>query len=178
MPATTTRLPTQAVFRLATASLFAAAAIGATLDARAAEPRGDVSSPQRIAVTPNPALDRSGKARTGQASYYADFFAGRKMANGERFRLDSNNAASRTLPFGTLARVTNLENGRSAVVVIKDRGPYVEGRIVDVSPGTAKQLDMLDDGVVAVEAQPLALPPASDEAKRAIAVGDAGAAER
>lgn len=76
-----------------------------------------------------------------------------------------NNAASRTLPLGTTARVTNLDNGRSALVVIKDRGPYTSGRIVDVSPSTAEQLDMVEDGVVPVAVEPIALPPNSSQAR-------------
>jgi rare lipoprotein A len=97
------------------------------------------------------AADEAPKRQTGLASYYADFFAGRTMANGEPMRPESNNAASRTLPLGTTAIVTNLENGRSAEVEITDRGPYVDGRIIDVSPGTARELGMLEDGVVRVE---------------------------
>jgi rare lipoprotein A len=100
--------------------------------------------------------------QTGKASYYAKFFAGRKMANGEPMRPESNNAASRTLPLGTTAIVTNLENGRSAEVEIKDRGPYVNGRIIDVSPGTARELGMLEDGVVRVEVVPLSIPSRRD----------------
>lgn len=102
----------------------------------------------------------------GKASYYADFFEGRRMANGERYDPDSNVAASRTLPLGTTARVTNLENGRSAVVVIKDRGPYVDGRIVDLTPRTAERLDMVEAGVVPVEVQPLHVPAAGRDARR------------
>jgi rare lipoprotein A len=98
--------------------------------------------------------------QTGKASYYAKFFAGRKMANGEPMRPESNNAASRTLPLGTTAIVTNLENGRSAEV--EDRGPYVNGRIIDVSPGTARELGMLEDGVVRVEVVPLSIPSRRD----------------
>jgi rare lipoprotein A len=96
----------------------------------------------------------------GKASYYAQRFAGRKMANGEPMRPQSNNAASRTLPLGTHALVTNLENGRTAEVVIKDRGPYVNGRIIDVSPGTAQVLGMVDDGIVTVKVVPLYVPEA------------------
>jgi rare lipoprotein A len=80
------------------------------------------------------------------------------MANGEPMRPHSNNAASRSLPLGTTARVTNLENGRSAVVEIKDRGPYVKGRIVDLSPSTARALGMLRQGVAPVEVVPLTVP--------------------
>jgi rare lipoprotein A len=103
-------------------------------------------------------LDHSGQPQVGTASYYANFFAGRKMANGEPMRPHSNNAASRSLPLGTTARVTNLENGRSAVVEIKDRGPYVKGRIVDLSPSTARALGMLRQGVAPVEVVPLTVP--------------------
>ena len=110
-----------------------------------------------LAIATNP-LDHSGQAQVGRASYYANFFAGRKMANGEPMITESNNAASRTLPLGTTARVTNLENGRSAVVEIKDRGPYVEGRIIDVSPGTARALGMLQQGLAKVEVVPLMVP--------------------
>jgi rare lipoprotein A len=110
------------------------------------------------ATSPWPAdadADATPERQIGQASYYADRFAGRTMANGEPMRPQSNNAASRTLPLGTRALVRNLENGRSAHVVIKDRGPYVKGRIIDVSPRTAELLGMVDDGVVRVEVVPL-----------------------
>jgi rare lipoprotein A len=113
-----------------------------------------------LALCSAAAADRSGRPQVGEASYYASRFAGRTMANGEPMRPHSNNAASRTLPLGTRALVTNLENGRSAVVEIKDRGPYVKGRIIDLSPATAERLGMLDDGVVKVEVLPLFVPPA------------------
>jgi rare lipoprotein A len=112
-----------------------------------------------LALCSASAADRTGRPQVGKASYYAPYFAGRTMANGEPMQPRSNNAASRTLPLGTKALVTNLENGRSAVVEIKDRGPYVKGRIIDLSPATAARLGMLDDGVVPVEVLPLQLPP-------------------
>jgi len=105
-----------------------------------------------------PKLDLSGKARKGKASYYAKKFHGRKMADGTRMDPNANIAASRTLPLGTKARVTNLENGRSEVVEIRDRGPYIDGRIVDVTPKVAEKLGMKEDGVVAVEVKPIELP--------------------
>ncbi len=83
--------------------------------------------------------DFTAHKRLGKASFYAPKFAGRKMANGNRMDPHSNNAASKTLPLGTTAKVTNLETGKSAVVIIQDRGPYVPGRIVDLSPATAKR---------------------------------------
>jgi rare lipoprotein A len=72
---------------------------------------------------------------------------------------DSNMAAHRTLPFGTRARVTNLENGRSATVRVEDRGPFVGGRIIDVSPRTAERLGMREAGTAEVRVTPVAPPP-------------------
>ena len=91
----------------------------------------------------------------GLASYYSPRLAGRTMADGTPLRLDSDSAASRTLPLGTVARVHNLANGRSALVTIRDRGPFVKGRIIDVSPATARHLGMLQRGVVKVAVTPL-----------------------
>lgn len=105
-----------------------------------------------------PALDHSGKARRGKASYYARKFHGRKMADGTRMDANANVAASKTLPLGTTAKVTNLENGKSATVEIRDRGPYVDGRIVDVSPKVADKLDMKEDGVTNVVVKPITVP--------------------
>jgi rare lipoprotein A len=110
------------------------------------------------AKPPQRKLDRSGKAKKGKASYYARRFAGRTMANGEPMNPQSNAAASRTLPLGTKALVTNLENGRSAEVEIKDRGPYVAGRTVDLTPKTADELGMKERGVVPVEVAPIEVP--------------------
>jgi rare lipoprotein A len=104
-------------------------------------------------------LDRSGQKRTGKASFYADHYAGRTMADGTPMQLSSNNAASITLPLGTTARVTNLETGRSAMVTIRDRGPYVRGRIVDLSPATARKIGLeRRQGLAKVEVAPLSVP--------------------
>lgn len=102
--------------------------------------------------------DTSGKTHTGKASFYSHRLAGRKMANGARMNPNSNNAASKTLPLGTRARVTNLNNGKSAVVVIKDHGPHVKGRVIDLSPATAKLLGASKHGVVPVQVTPLKPP--------------------
>jgi rare lipoprotein A len=86
-------------------------------------------------------------------------FAGRKMADGTRMRPASDNAASRTLPLGTTAKVTNLETGKTAVVTIHDRGPYVDGRIVDLSPATARDIGLdRRTGVTRVEVAPIVIP--------------------
>jgi rare lipoprotein A len=108
-----------------------------------------------------PDLDRSGRTRIGKASFYAKKLAGKKMADGSRMHPQSDSAASKTLPLGTTARVTNLDNGRTAIVTIRDRGPYVRGRIVDLTPATAESIGMdRKDGVARVEVTPIAVPPA------------------
>ena len=88
---------------------------------------------------------------TVKASFYAGQFIGRKTANGETFRKRKLTAASKTLPFGTHVKVRNLKNGRTVTVRINDRGPYISGRIIDLSWKAAKRLDMLEDGVVPVQ---------------------------
>jgi rare lipoprotein A len=110
----------------------------------------------------NPKLDFSGHKRVGKASFYAKKFAGRKMADGSRMNPHDDNAASKTLPLGTTAKVTNVETGQSAVVTIQDRGPYAKGRIVDLSPSTAQKIGISrQEGVAQVEVAPLALPRAA-----------------
>ncbi|KRB79170.1 septal ring lytic transglycosylase RlpA family protein [Noviherbaspirillum sp. Root189] len=103
-------------------------------------------------------LDHSGEPRKGKASFYADYFAGRKMADGTPMDPNSNVAASRTLPLGTKAEVTNLDNGKKEVVEIRDRGPYIDGRIVDLSPKVAKKLDMDEKGIAPVVVTPIEVP--------------------
>ncbi len=94
---------------------------------------------------------QSGYTFRGKASYYADKFHGRSTASGEVFDQNKLTAAHRSLPFGTKLKVKNLKNNRSIVVIINDRGPFVEGRIIDLSYEAARQLDMLQDGVTDVE---------------------------
>lgn len=107
------------------------------------------------------------KPQRGKASIYAHRFAHRKMADGRRMDPQQDNAASRTLPLGTRARVTNLETGKSAVVTIEDRGPYVRGRIVDLSPATANEIGLdRKQGIAPVEVKPLEVPDAPISAQR------------
>ena len=87
----------------------------------------------------------------GQASWYGPGFAGRTTASGVPFRPWKRTAAHKELPFGTVVRVTRIDNGRSVRVVINDRGPYVDDRIIDLSRRAARRLNMLDVGVSAVE---------------------------
>jgi rare lipoprotein A len=113
-----------------------------------------------------PPLDRSGDKQVGKASFYAARYAGKTMADGTPMQLHSNNAASTTLPLGTTAKVTNLETGRSAVVRIRDRGPYVKGRIVDLSPSTARKIGISrKQGLAKVEVAPLTIPLADGTVK-------------
>ncbi len=77
------------------------------------------------------------------------------MANGDRFDPESNAAAHKTLPLGTVADVTNRETGETRRVVIEDRGPYVQGRVIDVSPRIAEELGMRDNGVAPVKVKPV-----------------------
>lgn len=88
---------------------------------------------------------------TGKASYYADKFQGRQTANGETFKQSKKTAAHRTLPFGTVVKVKNLANGKTVKVRINDRGPFVTGRMIDLSKKAAKKIDMVDAGVANVE---------------------------
>lgn len=115
-------------------------------------------APRHAAAHHAPLASRqsAGKKHIGKASYYSRRLAGKKMADGTRFDPASNAAASKTLPLGTKARVRNLETGKSAVVEIRDRGPHVKGRILDVTPRTAADLGMKEDGVALVEIEPLA----------------------
>ena len=83
---------------------------------------------------------------TGVASYYGRRFHGRLTANGERFNMNAMTAAHKTLPFGTKVRVTNSSNGRSVVVRINDRGPFIRGRTIDLSRGAATRIGMIARG--------------------------------
>jgi len=145
------------------ASGFAAAVAGPVAAAASERAQGDSASGSKAPVA---SPDRSGRKRIGTASVYARRFAGRKMADGTRMDPHADNAASKTLPLGTEAKVTNLENGRSATVTIQDRGPYVKGRIVDLSPATADKIGITpQDGVAKVAVEPIALPPRGEGAR-------------
>src|SRR5690606_30787888 len=82
-------------------------------------------------------------SQSGKASYYAAKYNGRRTASGEKFRNSKLTAAHKSLPFGTKVKVTNLRNGKSVKVRINDRGPFVPGRIIDLSKKAARRIDML-----------------------------------
>ena len=84
----------------------------------------------------------------------AAFYGGGRTANGETAGPSGFTAAHRTLPFGTMVRVTNVRNGRTVLVRINDRGPYGRGRIIDVSRAAARELDMIDVGTTMVSLTP------------------------
>jgi rare lipoprotein A len=129
--------------------------------------------PPGAGMAPNTRPDFSGCKRTGIASFYADEFTGREMADGTRMDPNANNAASRTLPLGTTAKVTNLETGQSAVVTIRDRGPYVKGRIIDLSPATAREIGLdRRDGIATVVVAPIEVPLPDGGVKQGAAAGD------
>lgn len=94
----------------------------------------------RPAELPSTSMLDDAAARVGLASVYSRKLVGRRMANGAPMRLDRPYAASPTLPLGTAAIVTNLDNGQRTVVQITDRGPFVRGRIIDLTPHSARQL--------------------------------------
>ena len=93
--------------------------------------------------------------QVGRASFYGEGFHGRETASGEVFDQEAMTAAHRTLAFGTRLRVTNLANGASVVVTVNDRGPYVRGRMIDLSLGAARTLGFVEDGTTRVRVKPL-----------------------
>lgn len=97
-----------------------------------------------------PLKSAAGYDEVGMASWYGSDFHGRKTANGQRYDMYGISAAHKTLPLGTRVRVTNLENRRSVVLVINDRGPFVRGRILDLSFGAAQRLGTVRKGVAKV----------------------------
>ncbi|MBR0647391.1 septal ring lytic transglycosylase RlpA family protein, partial [Plastoroseomonas hellenica] len=143
-------------------------ALGATLQAGCTAPGAEVPPTREPASAVAP---EAGPAQHGLASYYAARFRNRRTASGAPFDPASDTAAHRSLPLGSLARVTNLANGRSATVTIRDRGPHTPGRILDVSPRIADELSMRQAGVARVAVEPLQMP------GRSLLVPTAAAAE-
>lgn len=110
-----------------------------------ANPASSTSTSSRIQASGGGNLVAEGKA-----SYYARNFHGKRTASGEFFNLNHYTAAHRTLAFGTSVRVINLANGKDVVVRINDRGPFMKGRIIDVSPAAAKEIGLLSTGTANV----------------------------
>jgi rare lipoprotein A len=120
------------------ASLIGAVAAAAVL----------LAVPAPYTQVPSPAEEAPMWAQDGHVSWYGPGFHGRRTANGETFDTNDLTMAHRSLAFGSRVRVTNLDNGRSIVVRVNDRGPYVRGRIGDLSHAAASRLGFVEDGVV------------------------------
>ncbi len=101
---------------------------------------------------------QSNETFIGLASYYGEEFNGNKTANGETYDMNGLTGAHRSLPFGTICKVTNLENQRSVIIRINDRGPFVPNRILDLSRGAAAKLHGLSAGVLKVKIEILSYP--------------------
>lgn len=99
-----------------------------------------------------------GHSETGIASWYGEPFQGRKTASGEVYDMNQLTAAHRTLPFGTWVEVTNLVNAKRVEVRITDRGPFIDGRIIDLSKAAAKQIDLITAGIVRVRLKVIRAP--------------------
>jgi rare lipoprotein A len=135
-------------------------------------PQQEASTSQVVAS--RPAIDYSGRKQRGRAAVYARELAGRRMADGGRFDLDSSFVASSSLPLGTTARVTNPRNGRMAMVRVRDRRSDADGRILTVSPKVAGLLGMRADSVASVVVAPLAVPQADGSVRLGMGTGLAG----
>ena len=123
----------------------------------------DRSADERQEEEPEPKEKRAHFVQTGRASWYGEGLKGRKTASGERFDPEDLTAAHRTLPFGTVVRVTNLRNNRSVSVRITNRGPFIRGRIIDLSPAAARELRILKSGVARVRIEAPRHPPDANE---------------
>ena len=113
-------------------------------------------------------IDRSGQRQHGKASYYSHRFAHKKTASGLPLDPNKKTAASKTLPLGTKAEVTNLENGKKTEVIVNDRGPYVKDRVIDVTPKAAEELGMKEEGTAPVVVKPIAIPPPAADPKEEV----------
>lgn len=117
---------------------------------QASAPAAPVTAAPLTAATPPAAAPASPDASEGKVAYYGRKFQGRKTANGERFDASALTMAHKTLPFGTMVRVTHLKNKRSVVVRVNDRGPSTADRIGDLSLAAASRLHMVRAGVAEV----------------------------
>ena len=111
-------------------------------------PEKEAAKPETLPVEAKPT-----KVLHGKASYYYGRWIGRKTANGEIYDETALTAAHRTLPFGTVLRVTNLRNGLSVIVRVNDRGPFHPNRVIDLSKNAAEEIDLIQYGVTDIEAE-------------------------
>jgi rare lipoprotein A len=127
---------------------------------------GCARGPARVVSPEPPPVPGIPEVETGIASFYASRFDGRRTASGERHDADALTAAHPRLAFGTRVRVTNLENRRSVVVRINDRGPFARGRIIDLSQRAARTLGFLRAGLAQVAVEVIDRPPRDTAARR------------
>lgn len=111
--------------------------------------KGDVKLGQTLSDSATADVMRTDRD-TGTASFYAEAFHGKKTSNGEKYDMHDRTCAHRWLPYNTQVRVTNLANGRSVIVRVNDRGPWKHTRLIDLSKGAAKELDMIRSGTARV----------------------------
>jgi rare lipoprotein A len=124
---------------------------------------GSGSAPAKGGTSPSTASSGSVRPSSGKilltlegvASYYAHDFHGKLTSNGETFDMNDLTAAHRTFPFGTKIRVTNLNNQKTVIVRVNDRGPFVDGRIIDLSMGAAKAIGSVETGTTRVRLEVL-----------------------
>jgi peptidoglycan lytic transglycosylase len=137
---------------LRTALALAAQGRGIDMHPRQAAPAGyslaSVEPAAKVETVLPPRRASSRRGADGIASYYG---SGSRTASGEKFNTRAYTAAHRTLPFGTRVRVTNVSNGQSVMVRINDRGPFIKGRVIDVSPAAAEELGMVGRGLAKVK---------------------------
>ncbi|MEK6780847.1 MAG: septal ring lytic transglycosylase RlpA family protein [Bacteroidota bacterium] len=108
-----------------------------------------------VFMIPLIAISAQAQTQTGKASFYADKFEGSPTASGEKYKHAKLTAAHKTLPFGTKVRVTNIANNQSIDVVVNDRGPYVDGRVIDLSKSAAEKLGFINQGLADVKIEVL-----------------------
>jgi len=103
-------------------------------------------------------LEHKSQSKIGIASWYGKRFHGKKTASGKNFDMYNQTAAHRSLPLGTRVRVVNLKNGKDTIVDINDRGPYIKGRMIDLSYAAAKSIGIVNDGIAKVKLEVLSMP--------------------
>ncbi|MDI6797196.1 MAG: septal ring lytic transglycosylase RlpA family protein [Desulfatibacillaceae bacterium] len=166
---------TLAVLALVVAALFALSLAGCARKAPTGQARPPAPAPQQPQGYPKPYQvfgqwyqpipNAKGFKEKGLASWYGKDFHGKKTANGEIYDMYAMTAAHKTLPLGTRVKVTNTANNREIFVRINDRGPFVKGRIIDLSHSAAEQLDVIRPGTAPVIVEAVAAPPGEQYAR-------------
>jgi rare lipoprotein A len=137
--------------------------------------KNSTAAEENSAVLAEPSLPANAKpisTETGLASWYGPPYHNRRGSNGEVYNMNAMTAAHRTLPLGSIVRVTNLKTGHSALVRITDRGPFIPGRVLDLSLAAARKVDVVQPGVAAVKVEVLQTPsPIETGGKWAVQIG-------